>query len=339
MVIRQNNGQFLPPDRSLLKQSIIALGDKWNLNLPRDFELIGPLNARPFSRIYRMDLPLSDPIAVKLCLHSRTLGPNPDLANRQFQILTRCYGRMQANAAFQVPKPLAVFADEGIILMNWVAGNTLRELLRQASVSALPKLMTRAGAWLRHFHDAGPVRVVALDAAELRAGIDKVRENLARQKIKFRGLGEALSVLETHVPILSGLPAESSWAHEDYQPGNIIFTSDAVFGIDISPAEERVTLVDAAYFMNNVQRFTLLPRGLRLVRVRRNLAAAFLRGYAKENAAINRVALSWFRILDDLRFTARHYRNTRTAFHRFYLLQVQRHNLALWVRQLRSSAT
>jgi thiamine kinase-like enzyme len=155
--------------------------------------------------------------------------------------------------------------------------------------------------------------------------------------MEFSTLTRALATLESYIPILTTCSVQKTWLHGDFQLGNILFSEHDVFGLDMAYSSEGIAMTDAAHFLNCVQRYILLPKGLHLLGARRKVTEAFVDAYLGKNAGVDGIVLSWFRAVDDIKFLAQFYRRTQTPHRRWYFRKIQELAVADSLKRLQSA--
>ena len=291
---------------------------------PTSFDITGPIFSRPYSRIYRIDFVNSRrSLAAKICLEKKS--PDVEFARRQYDDVRLLFERMKSNPRYRIPEAIALIADHATILMEWLDAEPLLELLarRQICSRKLLECVTEAGAWLRHFHRLGPSRTVVASESMLQTELDRVRKTIHRERVESPAITAAMSALEAATPAVCGIRIEHCRLHGDFQPGNVMFSGTAVYGLDMSWPNEGPALNDAAHMLNNIQRLSKMPKGFHLAPFLGRLEQAFERGYFGEIGYDTGRALAWFRALDNVQFLARHFHHVRTPLHGWYLGRMQ----------------
>ncbi len=95
-----------------------------------------------------------------------------------------------------------------------------------------------------------------------------------------------------------------------------------MYGIDIMHLTRGIALADVAHFLNQVRKMAFLPSGLHLLASYQAILSAFVTGYSGEHCLVDPLVLSWYRLLDDLRFLIR-YPQMKSVAHRWYLERLQ----------------
>jgi Phosphotransferase enzyme family len=294
---------------------------------PDALQVKGPVSVRPQSRVYRLDLPDgARSLAIKQYLEPPPLNIlDNGSAELQFASLSRCFDAMQRNSLFRVPEPIYLLEDNAIVLMEWIDGESFFAALcrRGSSVRTLMRLSRLVGAWLRAFHEAGSASVSICGTTDLRNEIERVRIAMNRNKIVLSMASRALESLAEYLPTVSARSVQRTWLHGDFQPENILFGADMVFGIDIMHLTSGVALADVAHFLNQVRKMAFLPSGLHLLTSYQPILSAFVTGYSGDHCLVDPLVLSWYRLLDDLRFLIRYHPHLKSAAHRWYLERLQ----------------
>lgn len=328
-------------DRDTLTIVLHDLLHKAQLGLPSEFDLRGPISVRPQSAVYRLDH--SDgahSLAVKQYIDPRLDALDTEAAVQQFGDLTRSFAAMKGDPFFRIPEPIFLFENEAIMLMEWVEGRSLLDAMRRRwpFAPSLTRLCRTAGAWLRAFHEAGSEHVPACGADEPGQQMERVRVDIERKGIALATTNHGLQTLAEYLPVLRSRSVLRSWLHGDFQPDNVIFTSKAVYGIDVIHSTHGIALADVAHFLNHVQRLAFQPSGLHLILSHRRMLKAFMSGYAGLRNIVDPLVLAWYRLLDDLRFLCRYYDDAKNAVHQWHFVRLQTAAISQHMAMLRNPA-
>lgn len=209
---------------------------------------------------------------------------NPLTAREEFAALGRLdtYFR-EVDVPFRVPAPVAFLPEVDALVMEYVMGRTIKELLRYRSClrpHTLLNGLAAAGTFLRHVHalqSLPPVEVFLQEEAE------KVLV-VAEEKLHPLGLALPNRVRRTlaQFPALRAT-APLVWLHGDFGPSNILLENDgSTVGLDVA-------LTTVGHPEDDLVRFVALVSGMiRLApevvagpvgRVRRELENRLLQSY------------------------------------------------------------
>jgi aminoglycoside phosphotransferase (APT) family kinase protein len=313
-------------DPGVLASSLHDLLPRARLGLPADFHLEGPISIRPQSVVYRLDHSGgAHSLAVKQYIDPSQGGYDSRAAIQQFGDLARSYAAMNGSSFFRIPEPICLFENEAIMLMEWVDGRPLLDALRRRwpFARSLTPLCRLAGAWLRAFHEGGSVHTPACGADGPDEQMARIRVAMERNEIVLPAASHGLNTLAEYLPAVRARPVVRTWLHGDFQPGNVIFTPKAVYGIDVIHSTYGIALADVAHFLNHVRRMAFQPSGLHLIASHRRILNAFISGYGGPHGDVDPLVLTWYRLLDDLRFLGRYYRDAKTAAHQWYFVRLQ----------------
>ncbi len=237
----------------------------------------GPLAVDGTARIYRLTAgPDRRRFAAKLC-------QDPADAKRQFAALTRAAAAMHGpqDDGLRVPCPLALAEAEGLLVMEWIDGRSLADLLRTPTIRPAAVLdgAARAGAWLARYHAIGPVEAAPFDHAAALGRLEEVLDGLgaddALPAVVLAWLGRLRRAAGN-----GGRPdLPVRLHHGDFKPANVLLTCDAVYGIDVHGQYRSSVAQDIVHFLVDMELACLHPLGWRLLPWRRALVRRFLAGY------------------------------------------------------------
>lgn len=255
----------------------------------------GPIYSGYNSRVFKVFCArLPFPCALKVCLQPRSPERDPETAHQQFATLTKVANALPDNGRYRVPQPYLLMEPEGALLMRWLVGKSLSDILFAFAVSErrAQDLLKDAAGWLRTFHAAGPSVPQALDTAEK---LDNLRSLQRRSKIFDRCHG----LLADFADAASSFVLLQGWVSGDFKSDNLIFSDDGVFGLDIHAAGDGITLYDVAGFLNHIDLNLNCWSRPRLWSCRRRLFRHFVASYLDGSEAdADRIdlPLSWVRL-------------------------------------------
>jgi hypothetical protein len=258
--------------------------------------LENPFCIRDNSNIYHTRIPAPEPFdaAVKQCLFPQTQSLDPLAAKDQYNALERVHTAFAGlDGRYSVPTPLHFSPALAAFAMSWVDGESLSRKLR--SPLALIEgqgWLREVGAWMGHFHTAGPRRSQRLgaDPRHLDAG------NYAASAAPESTFSNAIRVLRQSAPLLKGLQVEVTWLHGDCKADNFILTGQEVYGIDISLTDENPVEYDIAMFLNNLDLLLSGPQHIHLRAMQSKFESAFWQGYGPCGPPVSQAYLDWTRL-------------------------------------------
>ena len=275
------------------------LGEALSSRFPgSSVRLDGPISERNNSRVFhaRIDGRQIIEAAVKQCTDLRSQSLDPREAQRQFDALTRVNNALAGGGGGRhgVPTPLANLPEQAAYAMSWVSGSSLTHRMRR--VSALldgTRWFAETGAWLAHFHRAGPCRSAPTDLAQPLVVIGQLEASPLPDAHFLR----ALRTLRHTAEACRAAPVTVSWLHGDCKTDNFMLSGDRLYAIDISLAHENAVEYDLAQFCNALALSFANPRQLHLMLIRSRLEAAFLHAYQTTGPAVSRIYMNWLRLL------------------------------------------
>lgn len=262
-----------------------------------DYRVSGPISAHRHSRTFVVQgRTWPTPIAVKLCIDAQKALPDRDVARIEYEGLVRTYDAMADDSEFSVPKPYLLDMENGLLLREWIAGTSLTDLLFSwhCSQATAETYITKAGRWLRAFHEAGPLHVSRLSDQTSVLRLDELsREELAKDEV----FAHALCCLGATADIVTGLELEWSWIHGDFKSDNLVISGNRTVGLDVYKRMENAVFFDLGPFLNHLELNLWRPTTLRWRQAIDQLAQAFLAAYKMPNDPTNRTALNWIQLL------------------------------------------
>lgn len=144
------------------------------------------------------------------------------------------YGIISKFAAlgFAMSRPVAFGTCEGggscYMLLTWVEGCDLEEVLPTLSEAAQYRLGREAGAILRRVH------ALPLDAGDVPTDTKRARklaqlERYEASRVRIPGDGAAIRFVRAHIDRIWRRPP--AYLHGDYHPGNLIYRPDGSIGV------------------------------------------------------------------------------------------------------------
>lgn len=161
---------------------------------------------------------------------------NPLSAQQEFEALGRLHEHFTTlGVPFRAPEPVALLPDVDAVVMEFVDGTTVKDLLHYGSLLGPARLLdglAASGTFLRHLHSLEPLPDVEVDLADLAHDVLAVAE----EKLGPLGLDLPGSVRRT----LLQVPGERVRSrqvrlHGDFGPANILLARDgSTVGLDAS---------------------------------------------------------------------------------------------------------
>ena len=254
---------------------------------------------RPLSELACADLLFGTRVTrVYIKFHRKAGAPDArirDKAELEFRTLQLLHREFARIPGYTVPRPIAFFSDAAAVVTEAVAGSNLYQLIKeQASIVPrkarvdLAPACRHAGEWLRHFQaiTRQPGRA-PLAAASLCAAIEN---DLTRCFVM--GLPEGTGRrLVGHVREIGCLVGSQDFpvvgVHPDFQPDNIVVSTDALSVLDFTSFQYGSPYSDVARFLATLvlfQKSPLYPR-----RRLASLAKHFLAGYDHDRSLVRGV--------------------------------------------------
>jgi hypothetical protein len=256
----------------------------------------GLVSARDNSNIYHATIhaPVPFDAAVKQCLVPQTDIPDALAAQEQYAALERVHTAFEnLDSRYRVPTPLHLSSALAAYAMSWVEGESLSKKLRSPLALLEGQAWLRdAGAWLGHFHNAGPRRCQAVGADERLTDAG----NYDPCAVPEKAFSSALRVLNESTPLLKQMVVEVAWLHGDCKADNFILTGQGIYGIDISLCDENPVEYDLAMFFNNLGLLLSGPQYIHVRAMQSRFEQAFWQGYRLFGPPVSQVYLDWTRL-------------------------------------------
>ncbi len=274
---------------SLSQRLSSALGVKFE-----DCSLRGPIYRLQNSLIYHAECAGQPfPLMVKRCLMPNTLVTDTSTARVQYDALSRAKSVTVGDSRYNVPMPVALLEQEGVVVMEWIEGVGMTPLLlrlRGARAERL-KLVAEAAEWLRRFHRSSGVTYARLAAREMLPRLTADPSPVLADE----ACREGIAALERTCGLVDALDVGGGYPHGDFKSDNLLVCSGRIVAIDIHHEEKNSVLFDIAMFLNHLELLALHPRGMRLAWERVDLIRAFLKRYF-HGVTIPELPLVWVRL-------------------------------------------
>lgn len=181
----------------------------------------------------------------------------PDAAGREK--IQNQFARLKAvrdsmgNSQRTVPEPMYVSEHDSALIMQAVAGDSLRQVMPEFTVTSdVNAYLENAGHWLSDFH-ALTRKPALFDPKPHINWLAKKVQRHAEGAISiphYASFMQEYDKLEHLAKACSGLPSFRCITHRDFHLGNLIFASDGVtYGIDFENQKEDVALRDVMSYL------------------------------------------------------------------------------------------
>jgi hypothetical protein len=247
------------------------------------------------AHVYRVEAPwLASPAALKVCRRWANGEPDHRAARRQYDALVKVDAAMGREGRYRVPEPYALFEDAACHLVAWVEGTSLEKELSSVPIGNghASRLITDAGAWLRHFHDARRLGDSRLDTGKQVADLAELRAIAPERSRQFARTFEIVCASAEGV---AAIDVPRSWAHGDYKPANLFTDGQRFYGFDVHVDNSDVVAFDIAQFLNGLAMIGGSVKTRRFAGHMEDFEAAFWDGYAVSPSCNLTLVVSWLR--------------------------------------------
>ncbi|WP_432820976.1 phosphotransferase [Trichloromonas sp.] len=178
---------------------------------------------------------LAHPVAIKIYAPDQV---KPIGASYQYEALCLFYDKMAGEPTLRVPKPLGFIPEYGAIAMEWIDSPRLRSvlLLNAFNRSRRLELISKAGQWIRHFHEVSGISCERVALTPYVATVERLSQR--SQEARFLARNDSVFKLATESlqrgsRALDNRRLPHAAAHADFTPANLHYGGGRMFGIDI----------------------------------------------------------------------------------------------------------
>ncbi|MGI9464965.1 MAG: phosphotransferase family protein [Aestuariivirgaceae bacterium] len=174
---------------------------------------------------------------------------------------------MPAEQGLAVPKVLHVQPKKFAMIMEWVDGRLLRQVLLMTDVTPQQRAqrIERCGAWLRKFHELSDIKVQPFDHFRMVALTRRrIRNSPGFADYQESGdwLARAQAILDRHGELFDGEDVPYSTVHGDVTTTNLLINGQAIYGLDFDARHRRPIAGDICRLLVHLDvcRYFLTPR-------------------------------------------------------------------------------
>jgi tRNA A-37 threonylcarbamoyl transferase component Bud32 len=213
-------------------------------------------------------------------------------ARTQYDAFARVHRAMTGDSRYRTPKPYFVAEHEGIVVVEWITGRSMTDLLlsSRTSLAEARDLMQRSGRWLKQFSASHPLAPGRLNVEDKLNGLLSIEESPLSSRRVAR---EAFSALRLHAERAASFQLERSWLHGDFKTDNLLVTADSIVGIDMHVQYENQVTHDLAAFINHWELALYHPRAWRWWPWRTELTRIFLESFDRDYIGTKRFPYLW----------------------------------------------
>jgi Ser/Thr protein kinase RdoA (MazF antagonist) len=240
------------------------------------------------------------PVSVKFCLGSQDGLSVAEDAVQHFEFMSQLQAITARDPRLNSPRVFGLFAEFGIVISEWVPGQSLKQELRQASPMQTLDAVRTAGVWLARFVAAAGYSMRPLSTALMVSGWPELSATCqARRSVEL--------LLKT-VEQVEGREVRWTRCFGDFKPDNLIVSAEGLYGIDCQLSDSGPEILDAAHFLNHVALIQMLRGcGRHAAATSAGLDAAFCEGYRSvARTGFPELQLLWVRLHHAVRFWRRY---------------------------------
>jgi hypothetical protein len=254
------------------------------------------VTARPLSDLGRVELSFDGTVRVMYVKVPRRtpatiLGPAERKARVEFETLRSLYEGFATRPGYAVVKPIAFFAQHGAVVTEAGQGANLYAVLKAKAVlwRPFPDLATledysrRCGVWLAHFQAL--TRRPSTESMSWEAVLERFRGDVRKCVAAGFSAAEGKRLTEAfqrQIASVRGTTVDMAGMHPDFQPDNVLVSSEGVTVLDFASFQHGPVWSDPARFAVTVAFLARLP-GYPKARMDR-LVGAFFDGYGVSSA-------------------------------------------------------
>jgi tRNA A-37 threonylcarbamoyl transferase component Bud32 len=198
---------------------------------------------------------------------------------------------------FRAPAPIAqlTIQDQGILIMDWIDGQTIQNILHKPSfrTAKIRTALRSAGDLLSLLHQTSEIKSHLLDTADfindIKIAVDEVPQ--ADPKIKF-----ILHWLDKYAAEVEKAPLSVTTLHGDFKPSNLIHNAKYTCVIDGFFQNKGAVIHDVAQFLNHVAMDFYYPLSLPLQLQKISLEKTFSTSYQSLSPIEMGLPLRWLRL-------------------------------------------
>jgi hypothetical protein len=287
-------------------------------------------SGRRATSVFRCSGPsLISPAAVKYFGQSDGRLPAGALARHQFEALEAVSRLTDQSSTVRVPRPLRLLEEQRCVVMEWIDGPSVDDLLWsiRSSGSKVARVSRQAGAWLRAFHALRPAARRPIHTSMMLADVETILTQGRRwENPTFDAARDLLIRTSAQV---SAIELPVAWHYMDFKPDNLIASNGSLVGIDIGAWYDEVVILDIACFVRDIELRSWHASAWPLSWRKRQIIDNFITGYLGSDSLTIEGPLSWVYLQGLLRFWARFEASATSSVKDLY----QRQRFVAWAHR------
>lgn len=174
----------------------------------------------------------------------------------EYNNLQKYSSAMEDNKRYGVPKPIVCLPENGMLVLEWVNGKSVKFLLRQYIFKRQSRkgLIVESARWLKDFHLAAGAAIKEFEPGHLADKIDNyaLTNSIAFDECKMTAI-KAGKALRRETEKVSMSQELHSSVHGDFTPGNVMYSEEKVLGIDTTRQANSPVFDDITRFITDLK--------------------------------------------------------------------------------------
>jgi Ser/Thr protein kinase RdoA (MazF antagonist) len=267
------------------------------------------MNVSRFSSVFRAEGDVFPcPVAIKLFVQGQFGGPPCEAARAYHHALEEIYPASVGDPVLAVPRPFGLIEEQdfGLVVVEWVQGPALSELLPRCRPAEAIVASRNAGIWLSRLQRLTGITYRPINGHAVLEHIGASIET-DRRWLDIVVVARAAQLLEKVVDRIAVEDVPWCRSHGDFKPSNLLERDGQIVGIDFDFHGSAPAVHDAAHFLNHLQNLSYPAWAFHRLTSAPRLVEAFCQGYATDGRVeLPPLLLAWQRLANALNLLLRH---------------------------------